>query len=154
MGTQFISTKTKNPLPPSPLCLDWMGWLNKTDITDLSDGQLVSLKNKIGEAAVYYKKGKRGESDECYYLEVRREHARGYHQEYDLNGLFVWHVNDYGNNQYSSSYFGLQQEDCRPATYYDPCFKKGLKTELNDFTNPSAIWDDGKKIRIRRLGYQ
>ena len=145
LGTQFISTKTKNPLPPSPLCLDWMGWLNKTDITDLSDGQLVSLKNKIGEAAVYYKKGKRGESDECYYLEVRREHARGYHQEYDLDGLFVWHVNEYGNNQYSSSYFGLQQEDCRPATYYDPCFKKGLKTELNDFTNPSAIWDDGKK---------
>lgn len=143
LGTQFIGKK--NPLPPSPLCLDWMGWLNKTDITNLTDGQLVTLENKIGEAAVYYKKGKRGATDECYYLEVRREHTKGRHQEYDLDGLFVWHVNEYGDNQYSSDNFGLQQEDCLPATYYDPCFKKGLKSELTDFTIPSAIWNDGQK---------
>lgn len=133
-GTQFISDGVKSPLDPSPLCLDWMGWLKKTDITNLKNGEVVTLRNRVGEAAVYYKSSSRKDNDERYYLEVRRE-------PYD--GIFVWHVNPKGDNVNASLCSDLQLEDCRPANFFDPCFKKGLKQVFNDNNEPSARWDDG-----------
>lgn len=143
IGTQWIGSKTKSPLAPSPYCLDMMGWAKKINITDLKNGELVTLKKEVGNVAVYYGSQETGSSNERYYLEVRDE-APEYLRGKQLKGLFVWHVNKFGSNQFSMDYNGIQLEDCRPATYDDPCFKKGLKTEFNDEGTPSAKWDSGE----------
>jgi M6 family metalloprotease-like protein len=143
LGTQWFVSSTKNPLAPSPYCLDMMGWTEKINITDLKNGELVTLKKEVGNVAVYYGSQETGSSNERYYLEVRDE-APEFMYGKQLKGLFIWHVNELGSNEYSIFSNGIQLEDCRPATYDDPCFKKGLKTEFNDEGEPSAKWDSGE----------
>lgn len=133
-GTQHISGVVKDPQAPSPLCLDWMGWLDKTDITNLKDGETVTLRNKVGDAAVYYKSDSERQN-ECYYFEVRRYGS--------ADGIFVWHVNYEGDNEKAYECHDLRMEDCRPAYRCYPCFSKDVKSEFNDNSEPSAKWNDG-----------
>lgn len=143
LGTQWISSKTKKPLAPSPYCLDLMGWVKKQDITNLKNGELVTLHDQVGDVAVYYETNENGRGQERYYIEVRNKQTPEYIYEKELNGIFIWHINETADNQYPMYTNGLQMEDCRPATFDDPCFKKGLKSEFNDVGSPSARWDNG-----------
>ena len=112
----------KNPGVPSPWCLDKMGWLDKINITDIDDGRIITLNHKVGEAAVYYGTKYNSSPNESYYIEVRKNTSDHY-EPYD--GIFIWHNNEDGANKTEGK---PEKQDCRPATYNDPCFKRNNVT--------------------------
>lgn len=131
-----------NPGVPSPWCLDQLGWLDKIDITNINDGRKITLEHKVGQAATYYGSKNGAAPDEKYYIEVRKSTSEHYE---NFEGIFIWHNNEKGDNTTEGE---PEQQDCRPASYNDPCFKQGNKTEFNDDTNPSGVWYNGTRSGI------
>ncbi|MDL2245570.1 T9SS type A sorting domain-containing protein, partial [Parabacteroides sp. OttesenSCG-928-J18] len=133
----------RNPGYPSPWCLDQMGWLNKIDLTTMTDETLITLHHRVGEAALYDGSANNNAApNEKYYLEVRR--GTPTHPE-PFDGIFIWHINELGDNTTAGK---PELQDCRPANLTDPCFKKGNATRFNDDTFPSAIWYNGQRSGI------
>ncbi len=143
-GPADFGYNPKNPNYPNPYVLDAMGWLtDRHDITNITDGSTYTLAAEPGSAAVFY--GTKGSNSpyERYYLQVRYSTDD---KPENYNGIFIWHVNTQGNNNYEGN---LEELDCRPASANDPCFKSGLNEDFNDTGNPSAIWDNGKYSLIQ-----
>jgi M6 family metalloprotease-like protein len=133
---------SRNPGVPSPWCLDQMGWLDKINITDITDGRTISLTHRVGEAAVYYGTKNNAAPEERYYIELRKSTVE--HPE-PHDGIFIWHTNENGDNTTAGK---PELQDCRPATIQDPCFKQGNATIFNDDTDPSGIWYNGNRSGI------
>lgn len=136
IGDSFFTAIEKDADFPNPYALDQLGWLdNKVVLNDIMDGREIELNYGVGNAAVYYGSGLNAK--ERYYLEVRT-------LNYNRNtpkGIFVWHVNEAGNNLYAGS---PEMLDCRPATKNDP-FWSALSKEnvFDDDAEASAKWYDG-----------
>lgn len=138
----FISSET-NPTYPNAWAMDQLGWLtDKQDISQVTGGKQITLKQGVGHAAVYRGKGKN--SQETFYIEVRDRHYATWYN--DDKGIFIWHSNENGDNNYPNKDELL---DCRPASSNNPFWVKGNGPDhFSDDTNPSAKWVDGSNSGI------
>ena len=140
IGDAFQISSETNPTYPNPWALDQMGWLDdtKTDITNIKDGRVVTLKKGCGYVAVY--KGKGNNAEEKFYLEIRDRHYL-HNRVNKETGIFIWHSYDDGDNCHPDK---EEQLDCRPAAFERPFWSKknGPKAFYVE-SNPDAKWRDG-----------
>lgn len=143
IGDAFKISSETNPTYPNAWALDQLGWLtHKQEITNVQGGKVISLTQGVGHAAVYRGTGKN--ANEAFYLEVRDKHHATW--ENRDKGIFIWHSNSEGDNNYPSTYELL---DCRPATQNNPFWAKGNGPEVfSDNSNPHARWDNGTNSGI------
>ncbi len=142
IGDAFNIYDEKAPTYPNPWALDEMGWLsNRIDITDKTGGELVTLSEGPGNAAVF-----NGQNntyyEEKYYLEVRDGFQTQDWEKVNVQGIFIWHYNENGDNTTSTNQYELL--DCRPANSYNPMWYKGNGPDVFcDSLSPSATWANG-----------
>lgn len=145
IGDAFQISSETNPTYPNPWALDQMGWLDdtKTDITNIKDGRIVTLKKGCGYVAVY--QGKGNNAKEKFYLEIRDRHYL--HNRVNREaGIFIWHSFDDGDNCYPDKEELL---DCRPAKYEHPFWSKSNGPAIfYDESDPDAKWRDGAESGI------
>lgn len=138
-----ITYLSSTPQLPNPWALDQLGWLsNKIDITDMKEGQKVTLKQEPGSVAVYHGKG--DSRFESYYIEIRDRHiATAWNND---KGIFIWHSNERGNNNYEGK---PELLDCRPATDKNPFWTATTGPAVfSDESDPSAKWQSGEDSGI------
>lgn len=140
IGDAFSIFSEKEPAYPNPWALDKMGWLsNKIDITDYDNGKLVTLTEGVGNVAVY--RGGNNSNQEKYYLEIRDGYQTDYWNKTSEYGIFIWHSNDAGDNNYENNDELL---DCKPATTSNPFWTKYNGPEIFcDSLLPYATWVNG-----------
>lgn len=138
-----ITYLSQDPPIPNPWALDQVGWLSdKIDITDIKDGRKITLKQEVGSVAVY--RGSGNSSNEKYYIEIRDKHiATNWNHD---KGIFIWHSNDKGNNNYKNK---PELLDCRPATDNNPFWTATTGPSVfSDDSNPSGKWYSGEESGI------
>ncbi len=143
VGDAFAIASETNPAYPNAWALDQLGWLtHKQDITDVKGGKVITLPKGVGHAAVY--QGTGANAREKYYIEVRDKHYGTWNNR--DKGIFIWHVNEDGDNNYPSQYELL---DCRPANDANPFWAKGNGPDhFSDDSNPNGRWDNGANSGI------
>ena len=140
IGDAFSISSETDPPYPNPWCLDQMGWLDgtKTDITNIKDGRVITLKKGCGYVAVY--QGKGNNVKEKFYLEIRDKY-RFNGRTQNETGIFIWHSYDDGDNCHPDK---EEQLDCRPAAFERPFWsKKNGPKVFYDESTPDAKWRDG-----------
>lgn len=144
IANTFWTPDDKNPELLNPYSMDELGWLSgKQDITHIKDGRIITLKNEVGNAAVYYGSG--ANAHERYYMEVRTKHYENYYGK-DNPGVMIWHVNTDGDNRYSGK---PELLDGRPATSKNCMWNsKTGPGVFSDESNPSAKWYDGNNSGV------
>lgn len=143
IGDAFSISSQTNPTYPNPWALEQMGWLTDAqDITDVKGGKTIYLEQGCGHAAVY--KGTGNNANEAYYIEVRDKHYGSWNNR--DKGIFIWHYNAKGNNNYPNY---PELLDCKPATDANPFWSKSSGPDhFSDDSNPSAKWVDGANSGI------
>ncbi len=144
IANTFWTPDEKNPELLNPYSMDELGWLSdKQDITNIKDGRIITLKNEVGNAAVYYGTG--ANSHERYYMEVRTKHYENYYGK-DNPGVMIWHVNTDGDNRYGGK---PELLDGRPATSKNCMWNSQTGPGVfSDDSNPSAKWYNGNNSGI------
>lgn len=144
IANTFWTLDDKNPELLNPYSMDELGWLtNKQDITNIKDGRKITIKQEVGNAAVFYGTG--ANANERYYMEVRDKHYANYYGTKNP-GVMIWHVNTKGDNNHAGK---PELLDGRPATSKNCMWnsKNGPKV-FDDNSNPSAKWYDGNNSGI------
>lgn len=143
VADEFSLKNTKNPPLPNPYILDAAGWLdNKIVLNDLEKGTKVNLEYGPGNVAVYYGNVDGDPMKERFYIEVRSFYYRS-GWEIDDPGIYIWHVNESGDNRYSTSPDLL---DCRPASSSNPFWSSSSPSAVfSDDSEPNAKWNNGQR---------
>lgn len=144
LADMFWLKDEKHPALLDPYSMDELGWLtNKQDITDIKDGRTITIKQEVGNVAVYYGSG--DNSNERYYFEVRDKHYKNWYGKSN-QGVMIWHVNTDGDNRYAGF---PELIDGRPATA-DDCMWNSYTGPgvFCDDSNPSAKWYDGNNSGV------
>lgn len=144
LADMFWLKDEKNPALLDPYSMDELGWLtNKQDITDIKDGRTITIKQEVGNVAVYYGSG--DNSNERYYFEVRDKHYKNWYGKSN-QGVMIWHVNTDGDNRYAGF---PELIDGRPATA-DDCMWNSYTGPgvFCDDSNPSAKWYNGNNSGV------
>ena len=144
IANTFWTPDNKNPELLNPYSMDELGWLsNKQDITNIKDGRTITIKQEVGNAAVFYGTG--ANANERYYIEVRDKHYMNNYANKNL-GVMIWHVNTEGDNRYAGK---PELLDGRPATSKNCMWNsKNGPAVFDDNSDPSAKWYDGNPSGI------
>lgn len=144
IANTFWTPDEKNPELLNPYSMDELGWLsNKQDITNIKDGRKITIKQEVGNAAVFYGSG--ANANERYYMEVRDKHYANYYGMKNP-GVMIWHVNTKGDNNHAGK---PELLDGRPATSKNCMWNsKNGPAVFDDNSNPSAKWYDGNNSGI------
>lgn len=144
IANTFWTPDEKNPELLNPFAMDELGWLTeKQDITNVRDGSVITIKQEVGNAAVFYGAG--ANSNERYYFEVRDKHYENYYGKKN-QGVMIWHVNTNGDNNYAGK---PELLDGRPATSKDCMWNAYTGPGVfSDDSEPSAKWYNGNNSDI------
>lgn len=144
IANTFWTPDDKNPELLNPYSMDELGWLsNKQDITNIKDGRKITIKQEVGNAAVFYGTG--ANANERYYMEVRDKHYANYYGTKNP-GVMIWHVNTDGDNRYAGK---PELLDGRPATSKNCMWNsKNGPAVFDDNSDPSAKWYNGNPSGI------
>lgn len=143
IGDAFSISSEYDPPYPNPWVLDQMGWMTDLiDITGKNGGEIITLTQGCGHAAIYRGTGRN--SNEMYYLEIRDKEWSSWNNGH--KGIFIWHVNEEGDNCYPNK---PELLDCRPCKNNNPFwFKNSGSSFFSDDSEPSAKWYDGNNSGI------
>ncbi len=144
VANTFWTPDEKNPELLNPFSMDQLGWLSdKQNITNIKDGRKITLKQEVGNAAVYYGSG--ANANERYYLDVRDKHYENYYGQKNP-GVMIWHVNLNGDNNYAGK---PELLDGRPATSKNCMWNANNGPKVfSDDSDPSGKWYNGANSGI------